>query len=94
VERRIGLRICQPDATLKKNLADEIFRNLLIPARAGARSVPSVQHLHGEAVALSDPSDQDGVRPPPVSHLMARWVGRVGVACGSMTKAKYFKLSQ
>jgi hypothetical protein len=30
--------------------------------------VPSVQHLHGEAVALSDPSD----RPkPPVSHSMA-----------------------
>jgi hypothetical protein len=37
--------------------------------------VPSVQHLHGEAVALSD---QDVVRQPPVSHLMAVSLGWSG----------------
>jgi hypothetical protein len=57
--------------------------------------VPSIQHLHGEAVALSDPSDQDVVR----SRLCrAQWpsrkVGRFGLTGGSMGKARFFKLSQ
>ena len=37
--------------------------------------MPSVQHLHGEAVALSDPSDPDVVQQSPVSHLMAVSLG-------------------
>jgi hypothetical protein len=52
---------------IEKNLADEVFRDLFIPHEPEPEAkhpdmVPSVQHLHGEAVALSDPSDQDVVR--------------------------------
>ena len=51
---------------IEKNLADEIFRNLLVPHEPKPETehpdmVPSVQHLHGEPVALSDPGDQDFV---------------------------------
>jgi hypothetical protein len=57
--------------------------------------VPSVKHLHGEPVALSDPSDQDFIR----SRLCrAQWpsrkVGRAGMPGGSKKKARFFKLSQ
>src|SRR3979490_224313 len=85
---------------IEKNLADEVFRNLFIPHEPKPEAehpdmVPSVQHLHGEAVALSDPSDQDVVR----SRLCrAQWpsrkVGLIGLPGGSIAKARFFKLSQ
>jgi hypothetical protein len=57
--------------------------------------VPSVQHLHGEAVALSDPSDQDVVRSRLCrTQWQSRKVGRIGLAGGSTGKANFFKLSQ
>src|SRR5438105_3739756 len=51
---------------IEKNLADEVFRNLFIPYEPKPETehpdmVPSVKHLHGEAVALGDPSDQNFV---------------------------------
>ena len=51
---------------IEKNLADEIFRDLFVayepkPEAEHPDMVPSVQHLHGEPVALSDPSDQNFV---------------------------------
>jgi hypothetical protein len=56
--------------------------------------VPSVQHLHGEAVALSDPSDQDVVRSRLCpTQWQSRKVGRIGLAGGSIGKANFFKLS-
>src|SRR4029077_1405801 len=47
-------------------LADEVLRNLLVPHEPKPETehpdmVPSVKHLHGEPVALSDPSDQNVV---------------------------------
>src|SRR6267378_7344194 len=49
---------------IEKNLADEVFRNLFVPDEPKPEAehpdmVPSVQHLHGEPVALGDPSDQN-----------------------------------
>ena len=85
---------------IEKNLADEVFRDLFIPHEPEPEAkhpdmVPSVQHLHGEAVALSDPSDQDVVRSRLCrTQWPSRKVGRIGVACGSMAKARFFKLSQ
>jgi len=85
---------------IEKDLADKIFRDLFVPNEPQPETehpdmVPSVQHLHGEPVALSDPSDQDVVR----SRLCcAQWpsrkVGRAGSAGGSTAKARFFKLSQ
>ncbi len=51
---------------IEKNLADEVFRNLFVPYEPKPETehpdmVPSVKHLHGEPVALSDPSDQNFV---------------------------------
>jgi hypothetical protein len=84
---------------IEKNLTDEIFRDLFVPNEPKPEAehpdmVPSVQHLHGEPVALSDPGDQDFVR----SRLCrAQWpsrkVGRVGLPWGSMGKARFCKLS-
>jgi len=57
--------------------------------------VPSVQHLHGEAVALGDPSDQDIVRSRLCrTQWPSRKVGRIGLAGGSMGKARFCTLSQ
>jgi len=57
--------------------------------------VPSVQHLHGEPVALSDPSDQDIVRSRLCrTQWPSRKVGLIGLAGGSIAKARFFKLSQ
>jgi hypothetical protein len=57
--------------------------------------VPSVQHLHGEAVALSDPSDQDVVRSRLCpTQWPSRKVCRIGLTGGSMGKARFCKLSQ
>jgi hypothetical protein len=44
---------------------------------------------------LSDPSDQDVVRSRLCrTQWPSRKVGRIGLACGSMAKARFFKLSQ
>jgi hypothetical protein len=57
--------------------------------------VPSVKHLHGEPVALSDPSDQDIVRSRLCrTQWPSRKVGRIGLAGGSMETARFLKLSQ
>jgi hypothetical protein len=57
--------------------------------------VPPIQHLHGEAVALSDPSDQDVVRGRLCrTQWPSRKVGRIGLASGSMEKARFRNLSQ
>src|SRR6202022_2036287 len=85
---------------IEKNLADEVFRNLFIPHEPKPETehpdmVPSVQHLHGEPVALSDPSDQDIVRSRLCrTQWPSRKVGLVGLAGGSIEKARFFKLSQ
>jgi hypothetical protein len=56
--------------------------------------VPSVQHLHGKPVALSDPSDQDVVRSRMCrTQWPSRKVGRIGLPDGSIQTAKIFKLS-
>src|SRR6185437_4693486 len=52
---------------VEKDPGDEIFRSLLVadepkPETIHPDMVPSVQHLHGEPVALSNPGDQDFVR--------------------------------
>jgi len=71
---------------IERNLADEVFRNLFVPHEPKPETkhpdmVPSVQHLHAEPVALSDP-ERSGHRPMPlVSHSMAvsqgwsHWIG-------------------
>jgi hypothetical protein len=51
--------------------------------------------LHGEPVALSDPSDQDIVRSRLCrTQWPSRKVGRIGLAAGSMGTARFLKLSQ
>jgi hypothetical protein len=54
--------------------------------------VPSVQHLHGEPVALSDPADQDFVRSGSCAQWPSRRIGRMGLACGSIKQARFFSL--
>jgi hypothetical protein len=57
--------------------------------------VPSVQHLHGKPVALSNSSDQDLVRRRLCrAQWPSRKVGRIGLAGGSTGKARFLKLSQ
>jgi hypothetical protein len=65
---------------LRKDLADEIFRNLFIPHE----SIPKrytltwcLQHLHGEPVALSNLRHQDliGNRLVALNGRLARLVG-------------------
>src|ERR1019366_8066929 len=85
---------------IEENLADEVFRNLFVPHQPKPEAkhpdmVPSVQHLHGEPVALSDPSDQDVVRGRLCrTQWPSRKVGRIGLPGGSIAKARFFKLSQ
>src|SRR5262249_3167563 len=85
---------------IEKNLADEIFRNLLVPDEPKPETehpdmVPSIQHLHGEPVALSDPGDKDFVRSRLCrAQLPSRRVGLVEMRCGSKEKVRFFKLSQ
>ena len=83
---------------IEEHLADEILRDLFVPNEPKPETehpdmMPSVQHLHGEPVALSDPSDQDIVRSRLCrTQWPSRRVGRIGVAGGSMGKARFFKL--
>src|ERR1700742_1094179 len=57
--------------------------------------MPSVQHLHGEPVALGDPSDQDVVRSRLCrTQWPSRKVGRVWWVGGSIAKARFLRLSQ
>src|SRR5262249_3742349 len=56
--------------------------------------VPSVQHLHGKPVALSDPGDQDVVRNRRSAQFPSRRFGRSELAGGSMRYARFFNLSQ
>lgn len=61
-----ALKLASLTPYIEKNLADEVFRNLFVPDEPKPETehpdmVPSVQHLHGEPVALSDPSDQNFV---------------------------------
>jgi hypothetical protein len=85
---------------IEENLADEILRNLLVtyepkPEPEHLYMVPSVQHLHREAVALSDPGDQDIVRSRLCStQWPSRNVGRLGSAAGSMARARFFRSRQ
>src|SRR5947208_10116876 len=85
---------------IEKNLTDEIFRDLLVPNEPEPEAkhpdmVPSVQHLHGEPVALSDPSDQDIVRSRLCrTQWPSRKVGLIGLAGGSIAKARFFRLPQ
>src|ERR1700676_3354461 len=85
---------------IEKDFADQVFRNLFVPHQPQAEAkhpdmMPSVQHLHGEAVALSDPSDQDVVRSRLCrTQWPSRKFGRIGSALGSMEKERFLKLSQ
>src|SRR5262245_27241066 len=85
---------------IEKNLADEIFRNLLVPDEPKPKTehpdmVPSVQHLHGESVALSDPGDKDFVRSRLCrAQRPSRRFGRVKMVCGSKQKVRFFSLAQ
>jgi hypothetical protein len=54
--------------------------------------VPSVKHLHGKPVALSDPADKDFVRRSCRAQWPSRKVGLAGLAIGSMVTARFFKL--
>src|SRR5215210_5544397 len=57
--------------------------------------VPSVQHLHGETVALRNPGDQDVIRSRLCrTQWPSRKVGRIGLVAGSMEKARFFRYSQ
>src|SRR5882672_3163976 len=85
---------------IEKNLADKVFRNLFVPHKPKPEAkhpdmVPSVEHLHGEPVALSYSSDQDVVRSRLCrTQWPSRNVCRTGQAGGSMGTAKFFKLSR
>src|SRR6201999_325693 len=85
---------------IEKNLADEVFRNLFVPHEPEPETkhpdmVPSVQHLHGEPVALSDPGDQDLIGSRLCrTQWPSRRVGRVGRQAGSMKKARFCELPQ
>src|SRR5258706_2561135 len=85
---------------IEKNLADYVFRHLVVPHEPKPETkhpdmVPSVQHLHGEPVGLSDPSDQDIVRCRLCrTQWPSRKVGLIGLAGGSIAEARFFKLSQ
>src|SRR5882672_12321528 len=84
---------------IEKNLADEVFRNLFVshepePEAKHPDMVPSVQHLHGEAVALRDPADEDFVRRSCRTQWPSRKVGLAGLAGGSMATARFFKLPE
>jgi hypothetical protein len=54
--------------------------------------MPSVQHLHGEPVALSDPAEEGFIRGSGRAQWPSRKVGLAGLAAGSMTTARFFKL--
>ena len=81
---------------IEENLADKVFSDLFVahepqPETKHPDMVPSVQHLHGEPVALGDPSDQDIVRSRLCrTQWPSRKVGRVGMPEGSTSKAKIF----
>ena len=85
---------------IKKNLADEVLRDLFVadepkPEAEHPDMVPSVQHLHGKPVALSDPGDKDFVRSRLCrAQLPSRRFGRVEMGCGSKKKVRFFNLSQ
>ena len=93
-----ALELASLSPHIEKDLADEVFRNLLVshdpkPEAKHPDMVPSVQHLHGKAVALSDPSDQDVVRSRLCrTQWPSRKVGRIGLAGGSIGQARFFKL--
>ena len=47
---------------IEKNLADKVFGDLFVPHESHSKTkdpdvMTPVQHLHGEAVALSDPGN-------------------------------------
>jgi hypothetical protein len=83
---------------IEEHLADEIFRDLFAPNQPKPETehpdvVPSVQDLHGEPVALSDPSDQNLVRSRLCrTQWPSRKIGRIGVAGGSIGEARFFRL--
>ena len=85
---------------IEKDLADKIFRDLFVPNEPQPETehpdmVPSVQHLHGEPVALSDPSDQNLVRSRLCrTQWPSRRVGRIEMTGGSIRKARFLKLWQ
>ena len=78
--------------------ADEIFRDLLVPNDPKPETkhpdmLPSVQHLHGELVALRDPADQDFVRYGCRAQWPSRRFGRMEWAGGSIAAARFFGLA-
>src|SRR6185437_8241791 len=85
---------------VEKDLTDEILRDLLVPHKSNTEAkhpdmVPSIQHLHGEPVASSDPSDQDLIRSRLCrTQWPSRRVGRVGRLAGSIKKARFCNLPQ
>jgi hypothetical protein len=82
---------------IEKHLADEVFRDLFIshkpkPEAKHPDMVLSVEHLHGEAVALSDPADKDFVRRSRRTHWPSRKVGLTELAAGSTEGARFFRI--
>src|ERR1700758_770950 len=83
---------------IEEDLADEIFRDLFVADEPKAEAkhpdmVPSIQHLHGEPVALRDPGDQDFVR----SRLWcaqgpSRRICRMGLPGGSIAMPRIFNM--
>jgi len=64
---------------IEKNFTDEVFRNLFVkqepkPKAKHPDMLPSVQHMQGESVALSDPSDQDVKAARSLNGRLARLV--------------------
>ena len=64
---------------IEKNFTDEVFRNLFVkqepkPKAKNPDMLPSVQHMQGEPVALSDPSDQDVEAARSLNGRLARLV--------------------
>jgi hypothetical protein len=79
---------------IEKDFTDEVFRNLFVkPEPKHPDMLPSVQHMLGEPVALSDPSDQDVVRSRPFNQWPSCKVGLIESAAGSTAKARFFELS-
>src|SRR5262249_37190622 len=96
---RTALELASLTPHIKKDLSYEIFCNLLIPHEPKPEAkhpdmVPSIQHLHGEPVALSDPADEDFVRNSWHAQWPSRRVGLAGLADGSMTTARFLRLPQ
>src|SRR5690606_25773416 len=79
---------------IEKNLADKVFGDLFVPHEPQSKPkdldvMAPVQHLHGEAVAMSDPGNQSFIGSRLCrAHWPSRGIGRDCRKEGSIGKVK------